>query len=69
MNLDLKMYQELERQLMEHLEKHAAELVNGRAVDWADMRYRVGVVKGLRDALAIAKEVNEDIIGIKREER
>jgi hypothetical protein len=69
MNLDTRFYQEFERQIGEILEQHAAEIISGRAVDWPDLRYRVGLVKGLRDALKIAKEVNEDIIGIKREER
>ncbi len=67
MNLDLRLYQLIEKEIGELLEKHAAELVTGRAVDWADMRYRVGVMKGLRDALAIAKDANAEIIGVDRE--
>ena len=67
MNLDLRMYQLIEREIGEQLEKHAAELVTGRAVDWADVRHRVGVIKGLRDALAIAKDANAEIIGVDRE--
>ncbi len=67
MNLDLRLYQLIEKELGAQLEKHAAELVSGRAVDWADMRYRVGVIKGLRDALAIAKDANAEIIGVDRE--
>ena len=67
MNLDLRLYQLIEKEIGEHLEKHAAELVSGRAVDWADMRYRVGVIKGLRDALSIAKDANAEIIGVDRE--
>ena len=69
MNLDLRCLQEIEKQIGEQLEKHAAELVTGKAIDWADVRFRVGVIKGLRDALAIAKNVNEDILGVQREER
>jgi hypothetical protein len=68
-SLDLRCLQEIEKQIGEQLEKHAAELVTGRASDWADYRFRIGVIRGLRDALAIAKDVNEEIIGINREER
>lgn len=69
MNLDLRLYQEIERYIGEQLEKHAAELVSGKSIDWADHRFRVGVIKGLREALAIAKEANDELIGVKREER
>ena len=67
MNLDLRCLQEIEKQIGEQLEKHAAELVTGKAIDWADMRFRVGVLKGLRDALAIAKDANAEILGVDRE--
>jgi hypothetical protein len=67
MNLDLRLYQLIEKEIGAQLEKHAAELVSGRAVDWADMRFRVGVIKGLRDALSIAKDANAEIIGVDRE--
>jgi hypothetical protein len=66
-SLDLRLFQLIEKEIGELLEKHAAELVTGRAVDWADMRYRVGVIKGLRDALAIAKDANAEIIGVDKE--
>ncbi len=69
MSLDLKLYQLIEKYIGEQLERHASELVMGKAVDWADMRYRVGILKGLRDALAIAKEANDELIGVNREER
>jgi len=69
LNLDLKCLQEIEIKIGEQLEKHAAELVTGRASDWADYRFRIGVIRGLRDALAIAKDVNEEIIGLNDKER
>ncbi len=69
MNLDLRLFQELEKHLGEQLEKHAAEVVAGRSIDWADHRFRIGVIKGLKEALSIAKEVNDEIIGVNREER
>ena len=67
MNLDLRLFQIIEREIGEQLERHAAELVTGKAIDWADMRFRVGVLKGLRDALAIAKDANAEILGVNKE--
>lgn len=69
MNLDLRLFQLIEKEIGEHLEKHASELVNGRPVDWPDFRYRVGIIKGLRDALAIAEEANREAIGLNDKER
>jgi hypothetical protein len=64
LNLDLRLYQLIEKELGEHLEKHAAEIITGKPIDWADYRYRVGILKGLRDALAIAEEANRRAIGL-----
>lgn len=69
MNLDLRLYQEIEKELGELLEKHAAELVTGRASDYSDYRFRVGQMKGLREALAIAQEANRRTIGLDDNER
>lgn len=69
MNLDTRLFQKLEEYIGDQLEKHAAELVTGKAQTFDDYRYRIGVLKGLRDALAIAKEANDELLGIKREER
>ena len=69
MNLDLKLYQELEKDLGELLEKHAAEIITGRSTDWGDYKFRVGQLKGLRDALAIAQEANRRTIGVDDRER
>jgi hypothetical protein len=44
-------------------------LITGKAIDWPDYKMRVGQLKGLKDALSIARDVNADIIGINREER
>jgi hypothetical protein len=67
MNLDLRLFQVIEKEIGEQLEKHAAELIAGRSVDWADYRHRIGVIKGLRDALSIAKDANAEVIGVDRE--
>jgi hypothetical protein len=68
-NLDLQLYTELERELGDALEKHATELIHGRAADYADYRYRVGQLKGLRDALVIASEANKRVIGVEDKDR
>lgn len=64
MNLDLRFYQEFEKILVERLEKLAAEIVSGKAVDYADYRNRVGRIRGLQDALEAAKDVNARVIGV-----
>lgn len=69
MNLDLQFYRDLHNKLGEALEQHAAELVNGRASDFADYRHRVGRIKGLQEALHFAKEVNDEMLGIKKERK
>lgn len=69
MNLDLKLYQLIEKEIGEHLEKHAAELVMGKPLNFEDYRFRVGVIRGLRDALSIAEEANREAIGLSDKER
>jgi hypothetical protein len=64
MNLDLRLYQLMQEEIGNHHEKHAAEIITGRPTDWADYRYRVGILKGLRDALVIAEEANRRAIGL-----
>jgi len=65
-NLDLRFYQEFEKELSAELEKLAAELVGGRAQSFDDYRYRVGRLKGVQDALAVAQEVQARVLGIER---
>ena len=69
MNLDLQLYKYLEEDLGELLEKLAAELVAGRANDYADYRYRVGRIHGVKEALNLAKEANRRAIGLEDKER
>lgn len=68
MNLDLRLMIELEKALGERMEQHAAELVSGKASDFADYRHRAGRLQGLRDALVLAKEANNRLIGQDRKE-
>ncbi len=69
MNLDLQFYRELQNRLGERLEQCAAELINGKAVDFADYRHRVGRIRGMQDALAVAKETNAEVIGLEKERK
>ena len=69
MNLDLKLYQLIEQEFGELLEKLAAELITGRASDYADYRYRVGRIHGIREALELAKLANRKAIGLEDTER
>lgn len=67
MNLDLRLYQLIEQEYGQLLEKLAAELITGRANDYADYRYRVGRIHGVKEALDIAKEANRRAIGLDEE--
>ena len=66
MNLDLRLYQELEKALSEMAEKLGAELITGKAQSFDDYRYRVGRLKGLQDALEVAQEVQKRVLGGER---
>lgn len=66
MNLDLRLYQELEKSLAEMQEQLAAEIVSGKAQNFDDYRYRVGRLKGLQDALAVAHEAQQRVLGVER---
>ena len=67
MNLDLKLYQLIEQEFGDLLEKLAAELISGRASDYSDYRYRVGRIHGIREALELAKTANRKAIGLDEE--
>jgi len=64
MNLDTRFFQLLEKELGELQEQLAAELVTGKAADWPDYKWRVGKLKGVRDALSVASEINKRVIGL-----
>ena len=66
MNLDPRLYQELEKSLSEMAEKLGAELITGKAQSFDDYRYRVGRLKGLQDALEVAQEVQKRVLGGER---
>ena len=66
MNLDLRLYQELEKALSEMAEKLGAELITGKAQSFDDYRFRVGRLKGLQDALEVAQEVQKKVLGGER---
>lgn len=64
MNLDTRLYQELEKTLAELQEQLAAELVTGKANSFEDYRFRVGRLKGLADALHAAQEAQKKVLGL-----
>jgi hypothetical protein len=64
MNLDTRLYQELEKTLAELQEQLAAELVTGKANSYEDYRFRVGRLKGLADALHAAQEAQKKVLGL-----
>ena len=66
MNLDLKLYQELEKSLSEIAEKLGAELITGKALSFDDYRFRVGRLRGLQDALEVAQETQKRILSGER---
>lgn len=38
-----------------------AQLANGNAEDWPDYKERVGAIRGLEQAIAIAAEIEKDL--------
>lgn len=64
MNLDLRLYTELENILTGQLEQLAAELVAGKATSFDDYRFRVGRLRGVQDALAAAQEAQNKVLGV-----
>ena len=69
MNLDLRLFQLIQKEYGDLLEKLAAELISGRAADYSDYRYRVGRLHGVREALEIAEDANRKAIGLDDRER
>jgi hypothetical protein len=67
MNLDLRLFLEIEKILTELQEQLAAELILGKAQSFDDYRFRVGRMKGVSDALNAAREANKRIIGVENE--
>jgi hypothetical protein len=63
-NLDLRLYTELENILTGQLEQLAAELVAGKATSFDDYRFRVGRLRGVQDALAAAQEAQKRVLGV-----
>jgi len=69
MNLDLRLYQLIEAEVVEMLERHASEIVSGKAQSFDDYRFRTGYIKALRDVLEVARDANRRTIGIDDQER
>ena len=67
MNLDLRLFVELENILGEQLEQAASELVQGKASSFDDYKFRIGRIRGIQNALEAAREANKRIIGVENE--
>jgi hypothetical protein len=67
MNLDLRLFIELEKILVEQLEQAASELVQGKASSFDDYKFRIGRIRGIQNALEAAREANKRIIGVENE--
>jgi DNA-binding PucR family transcriptional regulator len=65
-NLDLRLYQELEKALSEIAEKLGSEIITGKAQSFDDYRFRVGRLRGLQDALEVAQEAQKRILSGER---
>lgn len=68
-SLDLRLFQEIERILLQQQEQLASEIVTGRAQSYEDYRFRVGRMRGIADALLAAHDANKRIIGLEDKER
>ena len=63
-SLDLRLFEEIENDLVEIIERQAQEIVLGRSSDWADYKSRVQYLKAMRDALDVAREAQKRVLGI-----
>jgi hypothetical protein len=63
-NLDLRLYREIEKDIGSRLEELAAQIVDGKATSFDDYRHRVGRIRGLQDALEVARDANQRVIGV-----
>jgi hypothetical protein len=69
MNLDLVLFQLLEKEIGDRLEHYASELVAGKPVDFTSYKMIVGRIKGLQEALEVAREANRKAIGLEDKDR
>lgn len=63
-SLDLRLFMELEKLIVERVEAQSLQLLDGKAATFDDYRFRVGKIRGLRDALEVAREANARVIGV-----
>ncbi len=67
--LDLRLYEKILDAASQVMADRMEQLTRGIAADYTDYRYRVGYLAGMHDLLKIAKEAQEEILGIERKER
>lgn len=68
MDLNLRLFNEIESALVELIERHAAEVITGRATDFTDYRGRTQYLKALRDALDVARDAQARVLGVEDRE-
>jgi hypothetical protein len=68
-SLDLFLLRKLQERLEEETRNYSEAVLNGSAATYEDYKYRVGYLKGLSDALIWAKEINDELIGVKQKAR
>jgi hypothetical protein len=61
--LDLLLYRRLQEELNEQIENRVEMLSSGSCQTIEEYKYQVGYIKGVKDALIWAKEINEKLIG------
>ena len=66
MNLDLSLFKETEKILVNLRDQLQAELSAGKATSFDDYRFRVGRLKGLHDAYEALTEAQKSVLGIER---
>ncbi len=66
-SLDLALFQRLAEHISEQIEAETAALARGSSASFDDYRYRVGRIKGLREALEYARDANREILGLPKE--
>jgi hypothetical protein len=63
LSLDLLLYQRIQERLEEELLTRTEMLSNGSASTLEEYKHQVGYIKGLKDSLIWAKEINDMLIG------
>jgi len=61
--MDSRLARTFENRLLEEISREGSAIVTGAAVDIADYKYRVGVVRGMKRALAVLDDTERELKG------